>query len=131
MKKAKKEKDATEIAVKLRLRLELRCTNRQFEIPISSDTWSDSQLSAKKNKKQNDLLMPNPPQSPDYNVFVDMWSSLDRKAKAAKIKTISGLKRKLTQDWNEMDRNVIRRSVDSLRARLADCEELQGARTHS
>jgi hypothetical protein len=78
----------------------------------------------------DDRIIPHPPQSPDLNVFEDMWSYLDRKVKAAKIKTISGLKRKLTQEWNEMDWSVIRRSVDSMRARLAECEKLQGARTH-
>ena len=77
-----------------------------------------------------DRIIPHPPQSPDFNVLEDIWSYLDRKVKAAKIKTISGLKSKLTHLWDEMDWSIIRRSVDSMRARLAECEKLQGARTH-
>ena len=33
-----------------------------------------------------DRIIPHPPQSPDFNVLEDIWSYLDRKVKAAKIK---------------------------------------------
>ena len=60
----------------------------------------------------------------------DLWSYLDRKAKAAKVKTISGLKRKLTVEWEKLPWSYIRSSVRSMPARLAECEKLQGGRTH-
>jgi len=65
-----------------------------------------------------DRIIPHPPQSPDFSVLEDIWSYLDR------------AKSKLTQLWDEMDWSIIRRSVNSMRARLAECEKLQGARTH-
>jgi transposase len=71
-----------------------------------------------------------PAQSPDLNIMEDLWSYLDHKAKAANIKTIAGLKRKLSMEWEKMPWSVIRKSVSSMPARLAECEKLQGARTH-
>jgi hypothetical protein len=59
----------------------------------------------------------------------DLWSYLDRKVKAAKVTTIQGLKRKLTQEWNALDWHEIRLSVDSMPKRLHDCIKLEGART--
>ena len=119
---------------KLLLRRELRCTNRQFEISsrtISSDGWSYNRKTMEVLAEfVEDRIIPHPPQSPDFNVLEDRWSYLDRKAKTAEIKTISGLKSKLTQLWDEMDWNIIRRPVNSMGARLAECEKLQGARTH-
>ena len=35
---------------------------------------------------REDRIIPHPPQSPDFNVLEDMWSYLDRKVKAAKLK---------------------------------------------
>lgn len=77
-----------------------------------------------------DRIIEHPAQSPDLNIMEDLWSHLDRKIKAAKITTIAGLKRKLTMEWNNMPWSVIRGSVSSMRARLAECRELQGGRTH-
>lgn len=78
----------------------------------------------------DDRIIEHPAQSPDLNIMEDIWSHLDRKVKAAKIKTISGLKRRLTQEWEDMPWSLIRRSVASMPTRLAECEELQGGRTH-
>ena len=75
-------------------------------------------------------LICHPAQSPDFNIMEDLWSYLDRKVKAAKIKTIAGLKRKLTQEWAHMPWSFIRKTVGTMPARLRECEELQGGRTH-
>ena len=56
--------------------------------------------------------------SPDLNIMEDLWSYLDRKAKAAKIKTLQGLKRKLTMEWQKLPWSYIRTSVQSMRTRL-------------
>lgn len=74
-------------------------------------------------------IIQHPAQSPDLNIMEDIWSHLDRKVKAAKIKTVKGLQRKLTMEWDRLPWSLIRKSVGSMRARLALCEELQGART--
>lgn len=78
----------------------------------------------------DDRLIEHPAQSPDLNIMEDLWSYLDRKAKAAKIKTLAGLQRKLTAEWEKMPWSVIRNSVGTMRARLTECENLQGGRTH-
>jgi hypothetical protein len=77
----------------------------------------------------DDRVIAHPAQSPDLNVMEDLWSYLDRKAKAAHIKTVEGLKRKLTMEWEKLPCCEIRKSVRSMRARLTECERLQGGRT--
>ena len=77
-----------------------------------------------------DRIIAHPAQSPDPNILEDLWSYLDRKVKASKVKTINGLKRKLTMEWEAMAWSEIRQSVHSMRSRLVECEELEGARTH-
>ena len=74
-------------------------------------------------------IIGHPAQSPDLNIMEDLWSYLDRKAKAAKIKTLQGLKRKLTMEWQKLPWSYIRTSVQSMRTRPAECEKLQGGRT--
>lgn len=71
-----------------------------------------------------------PPYSPDFNVIEDIWSYMDRVIRTSKVKTLKGLKQKLTKIWKEMDLDYVRRSVDSLPARLNECIALQGERTH-
>jgi len=78
----------------------------------------------------DDRIIEHPAQSPDLNIMEDLWSYLDRKVKAANIKTLVGLKRKLTVEWQKLPWSYIRKSVQSMRARLAECEKLQGGRTH-
>ena len=77
----------------------------------------------------DDRIIDHPPQSPDFNIMEDLWSYLDRKVKGARIKTIKGLKKRLTQEWDKLPWSYIRSSVKSMRRRLAECEELQGGRT--
>ena len=74
-----------------------------------------------------------PAESPDLNVIEDLRSNLNRKAKAAKIATVVDSDRnfmKLIPAWTEMSWRVVRKSVESMRTRLAECEKLQGGRTH-
>lgn len=78
----------------------------------------------------DDRIIEHPAQSPDLNIMEDLWSYLDRKVKASKIESISGLKHKLSMLWDAMSWSEIRTSVGSMAARLAECEEVHGARTH-
>lgn len=78
----------------------------------------------------DDRIIEHPAQSPDLNIMEDLWSYLDRKVKAAKITTIQGLKRKLTHEWENLPWSEIRKSVNSMPARLAECVQLEGGRTH-
>ena len=59
----------------------------------------------------DDRIIGHPAQSPGLNIMEDLWSYLDRKAKAAKIKTLQGLKRKLTMEWQKLPWSYIRTSV--------------------
>jgi transposase len=70
-----------------------------------------------------------PPNSPDLNPVEDIWSYLDRKVKAKKIKSIAALKRFLIKEWKELPWTEIRKSVDSMPRRLEECRKLQGKRT--
>ena len=74
-----------------------------------------------------DRIIQHPSQSPDLNILEDLWSYLDRKAKAANVKSIRALKRKLKKEWEDMPWNEIRRSVKTMPARLVECAQLQGA----
>jgi transposase len=78
----------------------------------------------------SDRIIDHPPESPDLNIMEDLWAYLDHKVKAAKVKTIQGLKLKLTREWEDMDWKEIRASVGSLPARLTECRNAQGGRTH-
>jgi len=78
----------------------------------------------------NNRRIDHPAQSPDLNIMEDLWSYLDRKVKAANIKTIQGLKRKITSEWEKLPWSYIRNSVGTMPARLAECVKLEGARTH-
>ena len=75
-----------------------------------------------------DKIVDHPSKSPDLNVMEDIWSHLDRAVKAVKIKTVAGLKRKLTMEWEKLKWSVIRNSVRTMPARLAECEQLEGER---
>jgi len=59
----------------------------------------------------------------------DAWSYLDRMVKECNIKTIPELKRKLKQLWIDLPWNEIRKSVDSMPARLQQCLARKGGRT--
>lgn len=96
---------------------------------------NDPKHKAKKTMTELEDLLENrvichPAQSPDLNVMEDLWSYLDRKVKRTNIKTIAGLKKKLTILWEAMPWSVIRTSVVTMNARLAECEKLRGERTH-
>jgi transposase len=70
-----------------------------------------------------------PPKSPDFNVMEDVWSYLDRHVRASKVKTIEGLKRKLTKLWNELSWTEFRPSIDSMPDRLRQALQRRGGRT--
>lgn len=70
-----------------------------------------------------------PANSPDFNIMEDAWSYLDREVRKTSITTISGLKAKLTRLWKEISWDYIRKSVDSMPARLQQCLDRKGART--
>ena len=74
-------------------------------------------------------IIDHPSQSPDLN-RMDLWSYLARKAAAANIKTIQGLKQKLTLEWEKLPWSYIRTSVRTMKARLVECVELEGGQTH-
>jgi hypothetical protein len=75
-------------------------------------------------------IIHHPSQSPDLNIMEDIWSYLDRKIKAAHVKTVEGLKRKLAKEWVDMPWAIIRPSVRSMPNRLTECVKLHGERTH-
>jgi len=76
-----------------------------------------------------DRIHDHPANSPDLNVMEDAWSYLDRMVKECNIKTIPELKRKLKQLWIDLPWNEIRKSVDSMPARLQQCLARKGGRT--
>ena len=63
-----------------------------------------------------DRIINHPPYSPDLNIM-------------EKVMTISGLKRKLTKEWEALSWDIIRVLVLSMPTRLHECIKVQGART--
>jgi transposase len=70
-----------------------------------------------------------PANSPDFNIMEDAWSYLDRRVKESRVTTISGLKQKLKQLWDELPWEEFRPSVTSMPRRLQQCLDRDGART--
>lgn len=76
-----------------------------------------------------DRIYKHPAVSPDLNVMEDVWSYLDRHVRASKVSTIRGLKKKLTELWNDLPWNEFRPSIESMANRLRQCLERKGERT--
>jgi transposase len=76
-----------------------------------------------------DRFYKHPPYSPDFNVMEDVWSYLDRKVRESKVTSIRGLKKKLTELWNQITWDQFRVNVDSMPTRLQQCLDRNGART--
>lgn len=76
-----------------------------------------------------DRLIAHPANSPDLNIVEDLWSHLTRRIHATKIASLKGLKTRLTKEWNDISWKQIRKSVDSMPARLQQCRKEQGGRT--
>jgi len=76
-----------------------------------------------------DRIINHPPYSPDLNIMENLWAHLNRQVQASKVMTISGLKRKLTKEWEELSWDIIRVLVLSMPTRLHECIQVQGART--
>jgi transposase len=80
-------------------------------------------------KVGEERIINHPPYSPDLNIMENLWAHLNRQIQAARVTTISGLKRKLTQEWVRLSWDTIRVCVLSMPARLQECIQVQGART--
>ena len=76
-----------------------------------------------------DRIVNHPANSPDLNPMEDIWSALNSKVQAAKVTTIQGLQKVLSETWSNLDWARIRASVDSMPARLQECLEKDGQRT--
>ena len=70
-----------------------------------------------------------PPNSPDLNIIEDVWSYLDRLVRESKVTTIEGLKKKLTNLWNELPWTEFHPSIESMPHRLQQCLQRRGGRT--
>ena len=69
-------------------------------------------------KVGEERIINHPPYSPDLNIMENLWAHLNRQIQAARVTTISGLKRKLTQEWVRLSWDTIRVCVLSMPARL-------------
>jgi transposase len=137
MKKARKEKGAPEIVRELKkesglvvgedtVRRVIREHKLRYLVKLKVQELSDAN---KAKRMQYAIAMQG--QNWKQVFFSDektfyLGSMTDR----AKVKTLAGLKRKLNEEWRKMPWAVIRRSVATMPARLAECRKLQGGRTH-
>jgi hypothetical protein len=76
-----------------------------------------------------DRLKDWPANSPDFNPMEDIWSMLQSAIQYKTIKNIAGLKRHLTNAWNELDMAAVRRSIQSVPRRHQECINREGQRT--
>jgi len=82
------------------------------------------------NKLAPDRIQNHPPNSPDLNPIEDTWSILDGKLKQMTITNVHSLKKCLKKAWNDLNVDEMRNSIDSMPARLKECLEQKGKRTH-
>lgn len=80
-------------------------------------------------KLTNNRLITHPPNSPDLNPMEDMWAHLVRLSQSTRVKSIDGLKRKLSDIWTNLPWDLIRKSTRSMPKRLKQCKDRGGART--
>jgi transposase len=107
--------------------------------PRQYDKWifvqdNDPKHKSKQTTSLLDELAPDrlknwPANSPDFNPIEDVWSFLQSAIKYKKIQSIPALQRQLTDAWNNLDMKIVRRSIESLPRRLAQCIERKGERT--
>jgi transposase len=77
-----------------------------------------------------DRIPNHPAKSPDLNCIEDIWSHMDREIrKQRNVPNIESLKRRLKKIWNNIPKETIRASVDSMPRRLDACIKLRGERT--
>ena len=76
-----------------------------------------------------DRIRDHPPNSPDLNPMEDIWSYLDGEIKKRRIRSIAGLQRALTKAWSELPWRYVRKSTESMAARLREVIALGGERT--
>ncbi|CAF1246117.1 unnamed protein product [Didymodactylos carnosus] len=70
-----------------------------------------------------------PPSSPDLNPLdFCIWSTLESVVNAKPHRSIESLKRKLIQEWNRLDMDLVRAAIDSWRRRLALVVKYKGGR---
>ena len=75
-------------------------------------TFSDCLYLSGKIGGQYTGVRQHPAVSPDLNVMEDVWSYLDRHVRASKVTTIRGLKKKLTQLWNDLSwKSFVRQQI--------------------
>ena len=70
-----------------------------------------------------------PSNSPDFNPIENIWSILNEKVQTRRVRTADGLRTAIQEEWDNIDINTIRNTVDSIPARLQLCIERQGAYT--
>jgi hypothetical protein len=103
---------------------------REWHFLQDNDPKHKAKGSMKLIKKLTKLRMyQHPPKSPDFNIMEDVWSYLDRHVRASKVTTIRGLKKKLTQLWNDLSWTEFRPSIESMPTRLRQCLQRHGRRT--
>jgi hypothetical protein len=70
-----------------------------------------------------------PSNSPDFNPIENIWSILNEKIQERNVRTAAGLRTAIQQEWDRIDIDVIRNTIDSIPARLLLCIERQGQYT--
>lgn len=76
-----------------------------------------------------DRIKDHPPSSPDFNIIEDVWAHMDRERKKKNISSIDHLKEELTQIWENLPWEFVRKSVASMPRRLQQCLHRHGQRT--
>ena len=69
-------------------------------------------------KKYKIKTIEHPPCSPDLNPIENIWSILKKRLSKYQFKTVEEFKNKIIEEWNKIDKEIIRNTILSMKIRL-------------
>ena len=80
-----------------------------------------------KEKKLN--LMPFPPNSPDLNPIENVWSHIENEIRYKPLNILEDLKKEVENAWNNMDKKIIQKCIESMPICLEAVKQAKGGST--
>ena len=116
--------DVLETEVKQSMKIFRKKTDYLFQQDLAP--WHTSKLVKAKMAKMKLNLLPWAAKSPDLNPIEMLWSILDKKLIGKPIYSISELKKRLQQEWDDIDKQLCLSLIDSMSDRIDKCLKARG-----